>query len=129
MSIMKRAWVIYKTLQGSHTAKLKMALKMAWSEHNNKFRIIELYNELGEVIRELNEVSRDVNKHIQYTMDQFNTLWELTKLKWYLVMKLNGRLFKIKAHLSITHLGCIATKTAIHYWGKGVTIANRTYNI
>lgn len=126
---MKRAWIIYKTLQGSHIAKLKMAMKMAWSEHNNKFRIIELYNELVEVIRELNEITRDIKKHIQCTMNKFNIQCELTKLKWYLIEKLNNRLFKIKAHLIITQLRCITTKTAIHYWDKDVTIANRTYNI
>lgn len=126
---MKRAWTIYKTLQGSHLAKLKMAMKTAWSEHNNKFRIMELYNELVEVIRNLNEISRDVNKHIQYTMDKFNTQWELTKLKWYLIEKLNNRLFKIKACLTIAQLMGITTKTAIHYWDKDVTIAKRTYNI
>lgn len=30
--IMNRAWEIYKTLEGDHSAKLSMALRMAWKE-------------------------------------------------------------------------------------------------
>lgn len=31
-NVMKRAWEIYRTLQGDHIAKLSVALRMAWKE-------------------------------------------------------------------------------------------------
>ena len=31
-NVMTRAWEIYRELQGDHTAKLAMALRMAWAE-------------------------------------------------------------------------------------------------
>ncbi|WP_405345935.1 hypothetical protein [Ruminococcus sp.] len=35
MNVMKRAWEIYRTLIGDHTAKLAMALRQAWAEAKN----------------------------------------------------------------------------------------------
>lgn len=35
MNVMKRAWEIYRTLIGDHTAKLAMALRQAWAEIKN----------------------------------------------------------------------------------------------
>lgn len=32
MKVMKRAWEIYRTLEGDHFAKLRMALQFAWKE-------------------------------------------------------------------------------------------------
>lgn len=40
--IMKRAWEIYKYLEGDRTAKLSMALKQAWAEHKNQFPKLEI---------------------------------------------------------------------------------------
>lgn len=35
MNVMKRAWEIYRTLEGNHYGKLSFALKQAWAEKKN----------------------------------------------------------------------------------------------
>lgn len=39
--VMKRAWEIFRTLLGDYTAKIKMALRMAWAEIKNKPAVAE----------------------------------------------------------------------------------------
>lgn len=38
-NVMKRAWEIYRTLVGDHTAKLAMAMRMAWAESKNTVKV------------------------------------------------------------------------------------------
>lgn len=45
-NVMRRAWEIYRTLTGDHTAKLAMALKAAWAEtKSSKLPEIEAVSE------------------------------------------------------------------------------------
>ena len=40
-NVMKRAWEIYRTLAGDHSAKLAMALKAAWAEIKNAVKSVK----------------------------------------------------------------------------------------
>jgi hypothetical protein len=88
--IMKRAWEIYRTLEGDKVAKLSMAMRMAWAEINTiieegkkaygcawQFQNVEEHIELSLVSNRKNERRREeLEALIQKAMGEMNGMTE-----------------------------------------------------
>jgi cell fate (sporulation/competence/biofilm development) regulator YmcA (YheA/YmcA/DUF963 family) len=82
-NVMKRAWEIYRTLEGDRLAKLSFALKQAWSEIKGGMKMVELKGSEKQ-IKWANDLREKMNKEIEMwkkAINQTNYIKETTQQK------------------------------------------------
>ena len=71
-NVMKRAWEIYRTLQGDRLAKLSYALKQAWSEIRGGLKMVELVGSEKQ-IKWAKDLIKKMNKEVETWTQAINS--------------------------------------------------------